>query len=116
MKIAVVGSGGREHALAYKIKESSLCSKLFCLPGNAGTSKIAENIEIGAEDIEKIVKFSKDNSVDLVVVGPENPLAEGLVDELEKNNIKAFGPAKDAAKIEESKSFAKYIFKNVGQL
>ncbi len=111
MEIAVVGSGGREHALAYKINESALCEKLFCLPGNAGTSKIAENIEISAEDIERIVKFSKDNSIDLVVVGPENPLAEGLVDELEKEGIKAFGPKKAAAKIEASKSFAKYIFK-----
>ncbi len=110
MKIAVIGGGGREHALAYKINQSKLCDKLFCLPGNAGISKIAENIDIGAEDIEAIVKFSKDKGVDLVVVGPENPLAEGLVDELEKEGIKAFGPKKSAAKIEASKSFAKYIF------
>ncbi len=110
MKIAVVGGGGREHALVYKIKQSKLCGELFCLPGNAGTAQIAENIDISAEDVEGIVKFSKDNKIDLVVVGPENPLAAGVVDELEKEKIRAFGPKKDAAKIEASKSFAKYIF------
>lgn len=110
MKIAVVGGGGREHALAYKIKESKLCSELFCLPGNAGTFEIAKNENISAEDIESVVRFAKDKKIDLVVVGPENPLALGLVDELEKENIKAFGPKKEAAKIEASKSFAKYIF------
>ncbi len=111
MKIAVIGGGGREHALAYKINQSKLCDELFCLPGNAGTSRIAKNIDISAEDIESIVKFSKQNSIDLVVVGPENPLAMGLVDALESENISAFGPNKNAAKIEASKSFAKYIFK-----
>ncbi len=114
MKIALIGGGGREHALAYKICESDLCEKLYCLPGNAGTSKIAENVEIAADDIERIVKFCKDNTVDLVVVGPEDPLAKGIVDKLEKEGIKAFGPKKDAAKIEASKSFAKYIFKKYG--
>ncbi len=114
MKIALIGGGGREHALAYKICESDLCEKLYCLPGNAGTSKIAENVEIAADDIERIVKFCKDNTVDLVVVGPEDPLAKGIVDMLEKEGIKAFGPKKDAAKIEASKSFAKYIFKKYG--
>ena len=110
MRIAVVGGGGREHALAYKIRESKLCSELFCLPGNAGTFKIAKNENISAEDIEAVVRFAKDKKIDLVVVGPENPLALGLVDELEKAGIKAFGPKKEAAKIEASKSFAKYIF------
>ncbi len=114
MKIALIGGGGREHALAYKICESDLCEKLYCLPGNAGTSKIAENVEIAVDDIERIVKFCKDNTVDLVVVGPEDPLAKGIVDMLEKEGIKAFGPKKDAAKIEASKSFAKYIFKKYG--
>lgn len=110
MKIAVIGGGGREHALAYKIKESKLCGELFCLPGNAGTFEIAKNENISAEDIEGVVRFAKDKEIDLVVVGPENPLASGLVDELEKAGIKAFGPKKEAAKIEASKSFAKYIF------
>ncbi len=111
MKIAVVGGGGREHALAYKIKQSKLCDKLYCLPGNAGTSKIAKNVNIGAEDIEKIVKFARDEKIDLVVVGPENPLALGIVDELENAGIKALGPKKDAAIIEASKSFTKEFLK-----
>ena len=107
MKIAVVGSGGREHALAYKIKQSKLCKELYCIPGNAGTLKIAKNINISAEDINRIVNFAKDEKIDLVVVGPENPLALGIVDELEKVGIKAFGPKKDAAILEASKSFTK---------
>ena len=111
MKIAVVGSGGREHALAYKIKQSKLCEELYCLPGNAGTSKIAKNVNISAEDIEKIVSFAKDERIDLVVVGPENPLALGIVDELERFGIKAFGPKKDAAILEASKSFTKGFLK-----
>ncbi len=111
MKIAVVGGGGREHALAYKIKQSKLCEELYCLPGNAGTSKIAKNVNIGAEDIEEIVKFAKDERIDLVVVGPENPLALGIVDKLERAKIKAFGPKKDAAIIEASKSFTKGFLK-----
>lgn len=111
MKIALIGGGGREHALAYKIKQSDLCDKLFCLPGNAGTVSMAENVNISAEDISSIVEFSKNSSIDLVVVGPENPLAEGIVDALDDIGIKVFGPNKSAAKIEASKSFAKYIFK-----
>lgn len=111
MKIAIIGGGGREHALAYKINESKLCDQLFCLPGNAGTQAIAENVAVSAEDIPSIVKFSKDSKIDLVVIGPENPLSMGLADELESEGIKAFGPKKNAARLEASKSFAKYIFK-----
>ncbi len=114
MNIALIGGGGREHALAYKIKQSDLCDKLFCLPGNAGTLSLAVNVDIAAEDIPSIKEFSKNNDIDLVVVGPENPLAYGIVDELESVGIKAFGPNKNAAKIEASKSFAKYIFKKYG--
>ncbi len=110
MKIVIVGGGGREHALAHKISTSKLCDELFCLPGNAGTASIAKNIDISAEDMDGIIRFSKDNGIGLVVIGPENPLANGIVDELEKEGIKAFGPKKEAAKIEASKSFAKYIF------
>lgn len=111
MKIAVVGGGGREHALAYKIKESRLCDKLYCLPGNAGTAAIAENIDISAEDIDGIVDFCLKDKIELVVVGPENPLAEGIVDKLNEKGIKAFGPNREAAQIEASKSFAKEFFK-----
>ena len=111
MKIAVIGSGGREHALAYKINESKFCDKLFCLPGNAGTDSIAENVDIYAEDIEGIVNFAKSKNIDLVVVGPENPLAKGLVDRLESVGVKAFGPSKAAAQLEASKSFSKNFFR-----
>ncbi len=111
MRIAIVGGGGREHALAYSVSRSSLSDELFCLPGNAGTAEIAKNVDISAEDIGSIVKFCKRNSIDLVVVGPENPLAAGLVDILTDENIKAFGPKKAAARIEASKSFAKAFFK-----
>ncbi len=111
MKIAVVGSGGREHALAYKIKQSKLCKELFCIPGNAGTSRIAQNVNIPAENIEDIVRFAKGEKIDFVVVGPENPLALGIIDRLNDENIKAFGPNKNAAIIEASKSFTKAFLK-----
>jgi len=114
MKVAVVGSGGREHALCFKIKQSPLCRELYCIPGNAGTSKIAKNIDISPEDINGVVLFAKQNGIDFVVVGPENPLAEGIVDELEKAGIGAFGPTKEAALIEASKSFTKSFLKKYG--
>ena len=111
MNIALIGSGGREHALCQKIYDSPLTQKIFCIPGNAGTSKIAENIEIDILNFEKILKFIKSNKVGLVVVGPEEPLVKGLVDFLEKNKIKVFGPNKYAAKLEGSKSFVKKLCK-----
>ena len=114
MKVAVVGGGGREHSLCFKIKQSPLCSELYCIPGNAGTSKIANNIEISAEDINGVVSFAEQNGIDFVVVGPENPLAKGIVDELEKVGISAFGPTKAAALIEASKSFTKSFLKKYG--
>lgn len=107
MKILIVGSGGREHALAWKVKQSPLCSELFVSPGNAGTSEIATNLAGG--DLQEIVAQCKDKAIDLVVVGPEAPLAEGLVDECDKAGIKVFGPVKAAAKLEASKSFSKEI-------
>ncbi len=111
MKVAVVGSGGREHALCFKIKQSPLCSELYCIPGNAGTEEIAKNIAISGEDIEGVVNFAKQNRIDFVVVGPENPLAKGIADELKKVGINAFGPTKEAAIIEASKSFTKSFLK-----
>ena len=111
MKILVVGGGGREHALAFAIKRSPLCSELFCAPGNAGTAQIAHNINIKDSDIDAIVSFCLENRIGLVVVGPEVPLALGLVDELNIRGIKAFGPSKNAAQIEASKSFSKQFFK-----
>lgn len=109
MKALVVGSGGREHALVWKIAQSKRVKRLFCAPGNAGTSALAENVELKAGDIAGIVKFAKQEKVGLVVVGPEDPLALGLVDALEAAGIRAFGPTKAAAKIEADKAFCKQI-------
>lgn len=111
MKILVVGSGGREHTIIWKIAQSPVVTKLYCAPGNGGISTLAECVPIKAMDIEGIVKFSKDNMIDLVVVAPDDPLAAGMVDELEKAGIRAFGPYKNAAVIEGSKAFAKDLMK-----
>ncbi|KNY26976.1 phosphoribosylamine--glycine ligase [Pseudobacteroides cellulosolvens] len=111
MKVLVVGSGGREHTIIWKIAQSPLVSKLYCAPGNGGISTLAECVPIKAMDIDGIVKFSKENMIDLVVVAPDDPLAAGMVDELEKAGIRAFGPYKNAAIIEGSKAFAKDLMK-----
>jgi len=107
MKVLVVGNGAREHAICYKLKQSKILNKLYCAPGNAGISSIAECVDIKAEDIEKITEFSYNNKIDFVVVGPEVPLVAGIVDELEKKGIKAFGPKKCGAIFEGSKSYSK---------
>jgi len=102
LKIAILGSGGREHALVWKIKQSPVVEKVYCIPGNAGTAEIAENV-----DPEDLVKFVQENDIDITVVGPEIPLAEGIVDEFQKKGLKIFGPDKSAARLESSKIFAK---------
>ena len=107
MNILLVGSGGREHALAWALAKSPKCTKLFCAPGNAGIGQDAELVDIGTEDIDALVAFAKDNSIDFVVVGPEAPLVEGLVDRLQDVNVPAFGPKANAAVIEGSKGFMK---------
>jgi phosphoribosylamine--glycine ligase len=109
MRILVVGSGGREHALCWKIAASPLCDKLYCAPGNAGIAAEAECVAIGAEDIEGIVTFAKQAAIDFVVVGPEGPLVKGLVDRLEAEGIATFGPSAAAAALEGSKGFMKDI-------
>lgn len=109
MKILVIGSGGREHALVWKIKQSPKVTELFIAPGNAGTEKIAKNLNLGNKD--EIVDWVKENLIDLVLVGPDDYLAEGIVDELQKRNIKVFGPTKEASEIEWSKVFAKDFMK-----
>ena len=111
MNIGLIGSGGREHALCQKISESKLCSKIYCFPGNAGTSTIAKNIEVNILNFKKLLRLLKIYKVDLVVVGPEEPLVKGLVDFLNDNNIKAFGPSKFASKLEGSKAFVKQLCK-----
>ncbi len=109
MKIAIIGSGGREHAFCQKIYESSKSTKIFCIPGNGGTSNIAENIEIDIKDFEKIKFFLKKENIDITIVGPEEPLVNGLVDFLNQDNIKVFGPDKFSSQLEGSKIFTKKI-------
>ena len=109
MNIALIGSGGREHALCLKLHESNAVKKIICIPGNAGTSKIALNITINFLKFRKILELIKYHKIDLVIVGPEEPLVKGLVNFLEENNIKVFGPNKYASKLEGSKSFMKKI-------
>ena len=111
MKIAILGNGGREHALTFFVSRSKKIKKIYCIPGNAGTSEIAENISINLSDFEKIYKFLKLNNINLVIVGPEEPLVNGIVDYLEKKNIKVFGPNKIASKLEGSKIFTKKLCK-----
>ncbi len=107
MKILLIGSGGREHALAWKLKQSPKCEELICAPGNAGMEELATCVDIGAEDIDGIVAYAKENDIDFVVVGPEAPLCAGLADALQAENIPVFGPSKAAAQLEGSKGFTK---------
>ena len=107
MNILLLGSGGREHALAWKIAASPLLTKLWCAPGNAGIAREAECVPLDIADHSAVIDFCKRNSVDLVVVGPETPLAAGIVDDLAIAGVKAFGPSKLAAQLEGSKGFTK---------
>ena len=107
MKILIVGSGGREHALAWKISQSPHLEKLFCAPGNPGAMSIAENVAIDSSDIKGLVDFAAKEKIDLTVVGPELPLTMGIVDEFEERGLKIFGPDKNTAELEGSKVFAK---------
>ena len=109
MNIGIIGSGGREHAICQKISESSLTNKIFCFPGNAGTSSLAINVQVDVLDFKKLLDLIKFYEIDLVVVGPEEPLVKGIVDFLTKNKIKVFGPNKYASKLEGSKAFMKRI-------
>ena len=107
MKILVVGGGGREHAICWKLSNESNVEKIYCAPGNAGISSIAECINIGDSDIESLLKFAKENKIDITIVGPEIPLVAGIVDVFEKEGLKIFGPNKKCAQLEGSKSFSK---------
>ena len=111
MKVGIIGSGGREHAICETIKNSGKIKKIFCFPGNAGTESIAENVNLNFENFENIKNFICKNKIDLIIVGPEKPLVDGLVDYLEKFNIKVFGPNKLASQLEGSKIFTKQICK-----
>jgi phosphoribosylamine--glycine ligase len=112
MKILVVGSGGREHALAWKIAQSPHAERIFCAPGNAGTAEIAENVAISAGDLNALVRFARENRIDLTVIGPDDPLAAGIVDLFAAEKLRAFGPTKSAARIEASKIFAKELMRS----
>jgi len=109
MKILVVGGGGREHALTWKISQSPMVAKIYCAPGNAGTKQYSENVSIQADDIEALALFAQERGIDLTVVGPEVPLSMGLVDHFESKGLRAFGPNKKAAQLEASKIFAKNL-------
>ena len=109
MKILVVGSGGREHALVRKLAQSPEADRIFCAPGNAGTQEIGENVSISANDLPKLTRFAKGNGIDLTVIGPDEPLAAGIVDLFEAEGLRVFGPNKKAARLEASKIFAKEL-------
>ena len=114
MKILVVGGGGREHTLVWKISQSPLAEKIFCAPGNAGIASLAECVDIDATNINKLLKFAKKEKIDLTVVGPEAPLVDGIVEKFKKNDLKIFGPSADAALLEGSKGFAKKFMGRFG--
>ena len=111
MKIAILGSGGREHAIAYNISKSKKIKNIYCIPGNAGTLEIAENVPIDINNFLEVYKFLKKENIDFVIVGPEQPLVNGIVDYLEKFNINVFGPNKIASQLEGSKIFTKNLCK-----
>ena len=115
MKILLLGSGGREHALAWKIVQSDKCEKLFIAPGNAGTAAVGENVAIKADDFEALKQFCVENNIDMVVVGPEDPLVKGVYDDFRDDertkNIPVIGPSKAGAVLEGSKDFAKRFMK-----
>ena len=112
MNILLIGSGGREHALAWKITQSPRADRVFVAPGNAGTDIDGENVPIQATDFPKLIKFAKENKVGLTVVGPEAPLAAGIVDAFEEAGLRIFGPRKNAAELEGSKVFCKDLLRN----
>ncbi len=114
MKVLVVGAGGREHALVWKIALSPIVTKVYCAPGNGGTAQIAENVDIGAEDIKGLCAFAIKEKISLTVVGPEVPLAMGIVDMFESESLAIFGPSKSAARLEGSKAFMKQVVVSAG--
>jgi len=114
MKVLVVGSGGREHAIVWKVAQSPYVEKIYCAPGNPGIAQLAECVDIKPTDIKKLADFAEEKGVNLTIVGPEAPLVEGIVDEFEKRGLRIFGPSKDAARLEGSKVFSKEMMKKWG--
>lgn len=111
MKVLIVGSGGREHAIAWKVSKSPRVDKIYCAPGNAGIGQVAECVNIGAMEIEKLVAFAKEKAIDLTVIGMDDPLVAGIVDAFEAEGLRVFGPRKNAAILEGSKAFSKELMK-----
>ena len=111
MKILIVGSGGREHAIAASVAKSPKAEKIYCAPGNAGIAQLAECVPIGAMEFDRLTEFAKEKEIDLVIVGMDDPLVGGIVDEFEKAGLKCFGPKKNAAILEGSKAFSKDLMK-----
>ena len=111
MKVGIIGSGGREHAICHKLSSIKKVKQLYCFPGNAGTAKIAQNISINLDNFDELKNFIKLNKIDLMIIGPEKPLVDGIVDFLEEQNIKVFGPNKVASQLEGSKIFTKNLCK-----
>ncbi len=114
MKVLVIGGGGREHALVWKIAQSPMVTRLYCAPGNPGIAALAECVNIAANDIDALQSFAREQNIDLTVVGPEDPLARGIVDHFESSGLRAFGPSRPAARLESSKAFAKSLMVNHG--
>ena len=114
MKVLVVGGGGREHAICWKLAQSPKVTELYCAPGNAGIAQVARCVPVKATDVEGMVNWARDNAMDFVVVAPDDPLAMGMVDALEAAGIPAFGPRANAAVVEASKAFSKGLMKKYG--
>ena len=114
MKVLIVGGGGREHALCWQLSRSERKPRLYCAPGNAGTERLATNVPVAGEDLEGLLKFAKKESIDLTVVGPEDPLCAGIVDRFQAAGLRIFGPSASAARIEGDKSFAKQLMRESG--
>src|SRR3989338_4631727 len=114
MDALVIGGGGREHALAWKLAQSARIGKLYIAPGNGGTKTLGENVPIEQMDFENLAKFAKEKNIALTVVGPDNPLGEGIVDLFKQRGLRAWGPSKAAAHIESSKAFAKNLMRGAG--
>lgn len=109
MKVLIIGSGAREHAFAWKVRQSPLCGELFCAPGNPGTAEIATNVAIDSHDVPGLLEFVKERGIDFTIVGPEVPLSMGIVDRFQEQGLKIFGPCQEAARLESSKAFAKEV-------
>ena len=114
MKVLIVGSGGREHAIAASVAKSPKVTKIYCAPGNAGIAQIAECVAIGAMEFAKLADFAEEQQIDLTIVGMDDPLVGGIVDVFEEKGLRVFGPRKNAAILEGSKAFSKDLMKNMG--